>query len=358
MSLSMIVDNRVPIKVIIIWIILVLIFYSISFWKSDATFNSSLDISLRNNSSLFTSQKLVDAIVFIAMGEMSSNPMIEYSIQSVRKLGLWTGSIYVITDSPQCFIPSNNYDRGTDFHVVTVPSASSIIEIKALKPILLDLLPSEVKGALYLDVDIVAMKSLKSFFRDLFLLLSAMPSLSGGAGLDFAAFPDAAGHFVGFCSGCEKWHTGVLFLRRGGGEDPIKNKCLSRWREILLSGKFSSDQESLDQAEREGVCPLAIPLPPAHLVFAKDYLALALSSGHSFLHVTAAGRPSDSDYFYREMVVPRLRGAMQPPLSPSILSNPKTMPNCPNTAALPVPANVTATPPPSTSIPIPIPTVS
>jgi hypothetical protein len=74
---------------------------------------------------------------------------------------------------------------------------------------------------------------------------------------------------VGFCSGCEKWwilvlidsvmwwwrpndlygrHTGVMWMQRQGAGV----ECMQRWREILLSGKFSTDQQSLDEAEALG----------------------------------------------------------------------------------------------------------
>ena len=43
-------------------------------------------------------------------------------------------------------------------------------------------------------------------------------------------------------------HTGVMWMQRqGAGPD-----CMQRWREILLSGKYSTDQQSLDEAEALG----------------------------------------------------------------------------------------------------------
>ena len=65
--------------------------------------------------------------------------------------------------------------------------------------------------------------------------------------------------------------------------------------------------------------------PSRHLLFAKDYIGMALTSGQTFVHVTAAGRPEDTDYFYREIVIPRLREALQPPLNAAALKHRK---NC------------------------------
>ena len=76
-----------------------------------------------------------------------------------------------------------------------------------------------------------------------------------------------------------------------------------------MSGQFDTDQESLDEAEAQGSCKHTLTLPPSYLLFAKDYIAMALTSGHTFLHVTAAGRPDAQGYFYKNFVLPSLRGS-------------------------------------------------
>jgi hypothetical protein len=106
----------------------------------------------------------------------------------------------------------------------------------------------------------------------------------------------------------------VVWLRRGKGE-----RCLKKWEEVLLSGKFDTDQESLDHAEKLGACPHSFSLPTRHLLFAKDYIAMVFTSGQTFVHLTAAGRPEDTDYFYREIMVPRIRNSLHPPLNPAKL---------------------------------------
>ena len=178
---------------------------------------------------------------------------------------------------------------------------------------------------------------------------------------DYGAFLDAKGHYVGFCSGCEKWHTGVVWLQRrnidgkvdGDGAEKngrrlqistpdavlidavnkdmdesrastnnlatndlvtdtavskgeaksefISNKigingltdkdqtCMSAWENILLSGRFNTDQESMDEAEKIGACPHALILPSKHLLFAKDYIGMFFTAGQTFTHLTAAG---------------------------------------------------------------------
>lgn len=98
---------------------------------------------------------------------------------------------------------------------------------------------------------------------------------------------------------------------------------MNAWREILLSGKYDTDQESLDEAERIGACPKALSFPTRHLLFAKDYIAMVLSSGQTFVHFTSAGRLQTQDYFYRAVVVPRLRQSMSPTLNHNKILRPK-----------------------------------
>lgn len=226
------VFSQLPYRIILIWLALVAICYNL-FSVHDPDTAQIMYIPPSH---------LVDAVVFVAMGPMASDPMVDYSIASVRKLGKWTGDIYVITDSPSCFA-----DAVHDYEVKTieVPSAKSIIEIKSLKPKLLNIVPPTVNGVLYIDVDILVTKNMVSFFRDLGTMMytkqietnrankakdgkkkggtvtSAVASsaaqepertLSIDPTFDMAAFLDAKGHFVGFCAGCEKWHSGVRCL--------------------------------------------------------------------------------------------------------------------------------------------------
>jgi hypothetical protein len=245
-------------------------------------------------------------------------------------------------------------ETSKNYHVKlsNVPSQDSIIKIKALKPKLFDYLPTNVNSILYMDVDIVVARDLTEFLSDMadaaYLEASkkkkrAAIAATGGRNasiqFDYGAFPDAKSHYVGFCAGCEKWHTGVMWFTRpkksvvvteGSSGDSEKNSastssgCMAAWERILLSGKYDTDQQSLDDAEKEGSCKYALTLPPRHLLFAKDYIGMALTGGHTFLHMTAAGRIQTQDYFYREMVLPRLRNAFYPTLNPGILKMKKS----------------------------------
>ena len=357
-------------NVLIVWLVVFCSLYYI--YNSQSELDAFVVQTPTESSSsvdLLSSYKL-DAVVYIAMGRMAADTTLDYSIVSLRQLGKYTGPIFIITDSPDCFqslismdlfptttASSNKHTSYNSHHLnndktfiktIVVPPEVALTKIKALKTQILKLVPTEYKSIVYLDVDILVTKPLHSFIYDTIKAIIitrqkwnkenivnthipstikmktsvSSPLISSSTisskfsnntktvphFFDIAAFLDASGHYVGFCDGCEKWHTGVLLYQREHGE-----ACLKSWGEILLSGKYDTDQQSLDEAEKLGFCQTIIPFPKNHLLFAKDYIGWFLTSGHSFVHLTGAGRLKEQNYFYREIVVPRLRGSLHIP---------------------------------------------
>lgn len=346
--------NKVPYKVILIWIGFVSLGYyltvpsNLSFSMIEKT-GSQYYPYVKHVQSAFVTAKIKDympqAIVFISMGNMSKESLVEDSVSAVRALGHWTDLIYIITDRPKCFDVFTLKDSNTK--TVLIPSKSSIIEIKKIKAEVFQYLPPKIHRILYMDVDILITRNLGLYLQDLSNLLylrhhailhkdklrksrlrternefqndssysqvngnfTSFPMETDKHFIDFAAFLDAKGHYVGFCAGCEKWHTGVLYLMRGQSD-----QCMKGWASILSSGMFNTDQESLDFAEKNGSCPQALSMPSRHLLFAKDYIAMLFTSGQTFIHLTSANRADNNDYFYRDLVVPRIRNSLHPPL--------------------------------------------
>ena len=273
-------------------------------------FSSEKLLSLRvepSNEEIF---EKVDAFVLMSYGELSKGTMADYSIAALRKVGKWQGKVFLITDNPDCF---SETAKKYSVHIVKAPKPKDIIEVKSTKTKLFSYLPNDVESLIYLDVDVLVSKSLRGFFSDLAVLYpkmnaSLLPSSSKGiSAFDMGLFYDAKGHFVGFCSGCEKWHSGVLWLRRGYG-----SSCLEAWGELLHSGRFTTDQESVDEAEKIGKCQAIVPLPGKHLLFGKDYIAMLFRTGHTFTHITAAARMDTQDYFYSDIVVPLIKSSLRP----------------------------------------------
>lgn len=286
------------------------------------------------------------AIVFIAMGKLAGESLVEDSISTVRLLGHWTEHVYILTDRQTCF--ADLAARSPQTTIVNVPSKKSIMEIKTMKAEIFSYLPTEVSRVLYMDVDILITRNIGFFLNDLThqmfyyqhtqqqkhlrahdstskptkeIATKQNTSTSATAPLpllqlDFAAFLDAKGHYVGFCSGCEKWHTGVMFLTRSANNPKGQNPCMASWAHVLSSGMFNTDQESLDFVEKNGSCPNAMSLSARHLLFAKDYIGMTLTSGQTFIHLTAANRAEEQDYFYRSWIMPRIRNSLHPPLRP------------------------------------------
>lgn len=321
---------RIPYRVIAVWIFFVVIGF---YLMVPSTINN--DDFYKVNTALKShqlKQYMPQAIVFIAMGKLAREGLVEDAISAVRLIGHWNDEILILTDRPKCF---NTLVEGSEnTKTITVPSKATIIEIKTMKAEIFTYLPSNIDRVLYLDVDILITRNLGFFIQDLNNLLSyhyqlqmkknnPETSLSTKQNFlnttysyqlhdfDFAAFLDAKGHYVGFCSGCEKWHTGVMYLRRNHGVE-----CMKYWASLLSSGKYDTDQESLDDSEKSGHCSKTIAIPSRHLLFAKDYIGMVLTSGQTFVHLTAANRAEDQDYFYKDVIIPRVRNSLHPPLKP------------------------------------------
>lgn len=387
------VFSRIPYKVLVLWIVLVLLGYYLTMPRmlssTDSTSTSSLEYSpysYHTQSALISNRMkelMPQAIVFIAMGNLARESLVHDAISAVRLVGHWTESIIILTDRPACFeqftTPGNS-----NTETIVVPSKKNIIEIKTMKAEIFRYLPAQVDRVLYMDVDILITRNIGFYLQDLTHLLylyqqkqfanSAMEGREGSKGssrkhlqgraleasvssvqttasspastppvagsssnavsttastvtelstsshhglplgrFDFAAFLDAKGHYVGFCDGCEKWHTGIMYLSRHHGIN-----CLKAWATILNSGKYDTDQQSLDEAERLGNCTYNMAIPSRHLLFAKDYIGMVLTSGQTFIHLTAVNRITEKnpDYFYTEYIVPKIRNSLHPPLKP------------------------------------------
>lgn len=262
-------------------------------------------IGTKGKTAGISSNKVIDAVVYIAMGSAAKGRLVEYSVASLRDIGEWDGKVLLLTDQTSCF---DELLSDQDVSLVQVPQVSSVMEIKNIKANIFKYVPEEIKTVLYIDVDIVVAKSIRPFLNEV------GAQVDDAQDVDMAAFLDAKGHFVGWCDGCEKWHTGILLMFREKG-----NKCLEAWGTTILSSRYDTDQESLDEAEAAGACSNILPFASSNLLFAKDYLAMVFTSGSVFWHVTAGARLQEQDSFYAKMVVPYLRYCLRDRVDPNIL---------------------------------------
>eukprot|EP00981_Chlorochromonas_danica_P006561 scaffold1433_cov235-Ochromonas_danica.AAC.4 len=272
------------------------------------------------------------------MGNLAKESLVEDALLAVRLLGRWEEKIIILTDRPGCF--QDAQANSMSWTIIPVAPRSSLIEIKAMKAEIFQYLPNDIHRVLYMDVDILVTRNLGFFLQDLSHLLyfqfpamqpigngesgnsgslsigknESSSSLTNGQGdhlFSMAAFLDAKGHYVGFCSGCEKWHSGVIYMVRDYGK-----QCLAAWASVLRSGRFGTDQESLDYVENAGNCSRMVTIPSRHLLFAKDYIGMLFTSGQTFIHLTSANRLDTQDFFYKDYVIPRIRNSLHPPLKP------------------------------------------
>lgn len=330
--------GKLSIKVLFGWFLTIFIFIYLTSSAMYSTNSITRTTSLSHEAKEFMPQ----AFVFIAMGEMAREHLVEDSIASVRLLGRWNEDIIILTDREKCFDNLKGINAKT--RTIYVKPKNSIMEIKTMKAEIFDYLPSNINKILYMDIDVIVTRNLGLFLQDLTKVLvdskkksiqnyvkenkiSHITNTTSINYFDYAAFPDSAGHFVGFCADCEKWHTGVMYLRRDQGKE-----CLKEWANILGSGMYGTDQQSLDHVSENKLIPYnstlspsnsprylcknTVTMPSRHLLFAKDYLAMLFTSGHTFLHLTSANRKEDEGSFYKEYVVPKLRNNLHPPLPP------------------------------------------
>jgi hypothetical protein len=279
-------QNKSTFRILIVWIAVTMLFYTF------------LGPEAREDITMLKPDHGVQSVVFIAMGKLAKESIVDGAIASLRIIGKWEGGIHILTDSDLCFEAATRDSNAVVMHTDTV---DSIIKIKAMKARLFDYLPKDINSILYMDVDILVTKNLNFFLHDLHQQALARPTPP-----DYGMFLDAGGHFFGFCSGCEKWHTGIIWMQRGVGTE-----CLASWETILLSGKFETDQESIDEAENQGRCPNAMSFSSKHLLFAKDYFAMFLTPSRTFVHLTAISRIESQDFFYKNYIVPSVRTSVR-----------------------------------------------
>jgi hypothetical protein len=296
--------DKLPFKVLSVWVLVILLMYIFSVPE------------LNTGTKSRTAGESVGAVVLIAMGALAEDAIVDSAIASIRVLGAWKGDIYLITDRKECF--SEIVSKHTVV-IRDVPPVDSLIKIKAMKTHLFEYMPSNVSSCLYLDVDILVTRSLDLFLGDLDSQVASFHSTNQRYP-DFGMFLDARGHFFGFCSGCDKWHTGIIWLRNPSSNSPVAlsqkptppSACIDEWRNVLLSGRYNTDQQSVDYAEEKGHCPHTLAFSSRHLLFAKDYFAAFLTPARTFIHLTSVSRMDSQDPFYRYYVVPNIKASLRP----------------------------------------------
>lgn len=301
-SSNMCSKEKIPFKVLSVWILIILLMYIFSVPE------------LNSGGKPRAAGEYVDTVVLIAMGRLAEDAIVDSAIASIRVLGGWKGDLYLVTDRKECFA-----EIASQHQVIIreTTSVDSIIKIKAMKTRLFDYLPANVTNCLYLDVDILVTRSLDLFLGDLDNQVASFVATNERYP-DFGMFLDARGHFFGFCSGCEKWHTGIIWLRNPAAQ-PVSNtierkasRCIDEWRNVLLSGRYDTDQQSIDYAEAKGHCSAPLAFSSRHLLFAKDYFAAFLTPARTFVHLTAVSRMDTQDPFYRYYVVPNIKSSLRP----------------------------------------------
>ena len=139
-------------------------------------------------------------------------------VESLRKNGLFQGTICILTDRPGAFHHCNNVST------VLVGPTTDPMQIKAWKARLLSVIASEI--VLYLDVDILV-------GAPLYTLLECAQSVKGNKTLACFDHTSTGG------TSRKPYHMGAFIVWKGRSEG-----VLSRWGAAIESGRFKYDQDA------------------------------------------------------------------------------------------------------------------
>lgn len=247
------------------------------------------------------------------------------------------------------FVAGGNNDVNID-SMNNSNQGGMIVHAKWAKMKLLDLLPPGIRRLVYIDCDVITQRPVGPFLSaiDAIWREEAADTFAAEGGSDYSTeekpsrspssssrvspspqhddsgeveeappllppappstlviFPDAAGHTIPWCWGCDVAHSGVLALARGRSE-----RCLQLWQDAFVGGGeggnnsnnkgTATDQEALDIAIREGSGCKAKWIDTRHLHFMKDAFVMAgLTRTSTFAHFTGLLHPERLAGIYR-----------------------------------------------------------
>lgn len=187
-----------------------------------------------------------DAIVLIAMGRRYLNTKgtsvsltLEACLCSLRRLGGYSGNIYIVTDH------ADELKRGTlelyGAKFLEQEPVQTINQVFFIKCKLLSILPASVKNVLYLDSDIMATAPLLQFFL-------SVPQLNHN---HVGMFNDITTRW-GRWDSSEQYHGGLVLMQRSASEG-----CLAAWCDRMsrpqsgIVGDVEDDQVAMKSCVEE-----------------------------------------------------------------------------------------------------------
>ena len=87
--------HRLPWVIIGAWLFSITVLY---IYTVDRTY--SLSHAEPTDEQIFD---IIDGVVLISIGDVAKENLADYSIATLRKIGKWRGSVYLITDQPECY---------------------------------------------------------------------------------------------------------------------------------------------------------------------------------------------------------------------------------------------------------------
>ncbi|GMI22725.1 hypothetical protein TrCOL_g11405 [Triparma columacea] len=246
------------------------------------------------------------------------------AVSNLRDIGMYKGEVYVVTDDKDRTIGGGG-GGGKDvlglYDVIEVKDEDKIVG-KAIKSKVLEYLPEKCVNVIYLDTDVFftqdTLRPKEDYYQvdkigktdtnkptstsqpleplpkptglrfELSGCFTSLSSTTSGSSHAVACmFLDAKGHVAGFCSGCDKWHTGFIGLRRGSSEGLLKE-----WGDGINRGEGDiTDQSVMDIVMKDNGDWNGVVLGYDKMVFMRDYIRIKIGVGEEveLQHYTGLG---------------------------------------------------------------------
>ena len=174
------------------------------------------------------------AIALIALGDVTAKSVhvVERCIQSIRRRGLYSGTIITVTDAKRSRFESIRYSD-PNINIISVESRPNGMLSKRYKTELLDLLDGnkdldKVEMLLYMDVDIVIAEPLQSFVNYVQSMATMLDQPSNSNQPSYMLMFEEQGAAPERKFGNTVFHGGVLGLSR-----TKSRTCLREWQHLF-----------------------------------------------------------------------------------------------------------------------------
>eukprot|EP00055_Hartaetosiga_balthica_P007159 m.24228 g.24228 ORF g.24228 m.24228 type:complete len:425 (-) comp5633_c0_seq1:1134-2408(-) len=192
------------------------------------------------------------AVVYICMFHCRID-LLSLAIHTLRSMGGWCGDVFVVVDEETRvsiqsdwnapILAGEEWQFPSNVHLVVISRKNllhldhlrrqlwgdyvfSVMLAKRLKPQVLHVIPKIFTRIVFMDADVITVRSLHQFFRTQL-----------GDRKHWLMFPDT------ICPSCTTYGSGVMLLQR----HELLESCLARWLQLIDNPQYIRDQQALEE---------------------------------------------------------------------------------------------------------------